>query len=162
MLAKLQLAMQLFTDLQLIKSHLQSFCYTIPYPNGNRSFRTQVISYPSHFVPFWSFLTHFYFQFGHFVPRLVISYPFRTQFGHFVPTFTIFTRSSNLLSSFSVCLSVYEYLSICLSIYLSVCLSVCLPTYQPTYLPFLPFLPYLPTHTPIVKELFEYQTQAAP
>ena len=57
---------------------------------GNRSFRTQVISYPSHFVPFWSFRTHFYFPFGHFVPSLVISYPFHTQFGHFVPTFIIF------------------------------------------------------------------------
>ena len=59
-------------------------------PVGNRSFRTQVISNPSHFVPFWSFRTHFYFQFGHFVPSLVISYPFRTQFGHFVLTFIIF------------------------------------------------------------------------
>ena len=57
---------------------------------GYRSFRTQVISYPSHFVPFWSFRKHFYFQIGHFVPGLVISYPFRTQFGYFVPTFTIF------------------------------------------------------------------------
>ena len=72
--------------------------------NGNRSFRTQVISYPGHFVPksvrtilvisypllfsIWSFRT----QFGHFVP---ISHPvwsFRTyfyyflekRFGHFV------------------------------------------------------------------------------
>ena len=53
---------------------------------GNRSFRSQVISYPSHFVPFWSFRTHFYFQFGHFVPSLVISYPFRT---HFVPSLVI-------------------------------------------------------------------------
>ena len=26
----------------------------------SRSFRTQVISYPSHFVPFWSFRAHFY------------------------------------------------------------------------------------------------------
>ena len=60
------------------------------YLFGNRSFRTQVISYPSHFVPFWSFRTHFYFQFGHFVSSLVISYPFRTQFGHFVPIVTIF------------------------------------------------------------------------
>ena len=47
---------------------------------GNRSFRIQVISYPlaSHFVLFWSFHIHFYFQFGHFVPILypvlVISY----------------------------------------------------------------------------------------
>ena len=57
---------------------------------GNRSFRTQVISYPSHFVPFWSFRTHFYFQFGHFVPSLVIPYPFRVQFGHFIPTSIIF------------------------------------------------------------------------
>ena len=55
-----------------------------------KSFRTQVISYPSYFVPVWSFRTHFYFQFGHFVPSLVISYPFRTQFGHFVPTSIIF------------------------------------------------------------------------
>ena len=82
---------------------------------GNRLFRTQVISYPSHFVPFWSFRTHFYFQYGHFVPSLVISYllllfsrkplwslrtysllfrtqiisypkSFRTHFSHFVPT----------------------------------------------------------------------------
>ena len=74
-----------------------------------RSFRTQVISYH-----FWSFRTHFYFQFGHFVPSLVISYllllfarkpfwsfrtyfllfrtqvisypkSFRTHFSHFVP-----------------------------------------------------------------------------
>ena len=81
---------------------------------GNRSFRTEVISYPSHFVPFWSFRTYFYFQFGHFVPGLVISYllllfskktfwcfrnyfllyrtqvisypkSFRTHFSHFVP-----------------------------------------------------------------------------
>ena len=50
---------------------------------GFQSFRTQVISYPSHFVPFWSFRTHFYFHFGHFVPSLVISYQvwsFRTYF----------------------------------------------------------------------------------
>ena len=50
------------------------------------SFRTQVISYPGHFVPFWSFRTHFYFHFGHFVPSLVISYPvwsFRTYFLYF-------------------------------------------------------------------------------
>ena len=47
----------------------------IPHANhGNRSFRTQIISYPSHFVPCWSFRSHFYFQFGHFVPSLVISY----------------------------------------------------------------------------------------
>ena len=49
----------------------------VSVPDGNRSFRTQVISY----------------HFGHFVPtfifNLVISYPFRTQFGHFVPTFII-------------------------------------------------------------------------
>ena len=49
---------------------------------GNRSFRTQIISYPSHFVLFWSFPTHFYFQFGHFVPSLVISI-------HFVPSLVI-------------------------------------------------------------------------
>ena len=29
--------------------------------DGNRSFFTQVISYSSRFVPFWSFRTHFYF-----------------------------------------------------------------------------------------------------
>ena len=55
--------------------------------NGNRSFRTQVISYPSHFVPFWSYRTHFYFQFGHFVPSSVISYPvlsFHTYFYYFL------------------------------------------------------------------------------
>ena len=63
---------------------------TLRQRNDNRSFRTQVISYPSHLVPFWSFRTHFYFQFGHFVPSLVISYPFRTQFGHFVPISIIF------------------------------------------------------------------------
>ena len=84
---------------------------------GNRSFRTQVISYPSHFVPFWSFRTHFYFQFGHFVP---ISYPvwsfhnyflyfLENRFGHFVSIFYCFvpksfrTRShyvSNLIISY--------------------------------------------------------------
>ena len=67
--------------------------------------RTQVISYPSHFVPFWSLRTHFYFQFGHFVPSSVISYPawsFRTyfyfflatRFGHFVPSFYCFVPKS--------------------------------------------------------------------
>ena len=67
-----------------------------------RSFRTQVISYRfGHFVPFWSFRTHFHFQFGHFVTSLVISYPvwsFRTyfynflekRFCHFVPIFYCF------------------------------------------------------------------------
>ena len=65
---------------------------------GNRSFRIQVISYPSHFVPFWSFRTHFYFQFGHFVPSLVISYPFRTQFGHFVPASVIFSKTVLVIS----------------------------------------------------------------
>ena len=66
--------------------------------NGNRSFRTQVISYPSHLVPFWSFRTHFYFQFGHFVPSLVISYLLllfsKKNFGHFVPIFYCFVPKS--------------------------------------------------------------------
>ena len=96
--------------------HLQNAKQTIVLDRiiGNLSFRTQVISYPSHFVPFWSFCTHFYFQFSHFVPSLVISYllllfsrkpfcsfrtyfllfrtqvisypkSFRTHFNHFVP-----------------------------------------------------------------------------
>ena len=78
-------------------------------PIGNRSFHTQVISYPSHFVPFWSFRTYFFFsiwsfrtQFGHFVP---ISYPvwsyrtyfyyfLETRFGHFVPIFYCFVPRS--------------------------------------------------------------------
>ena len=60
---------------------------------GNRSFRIRVNSCQSHFVPFWLFRTHFYFQFGHCVP---ISYPIwsfltffyyflENRFGHFVP-----------------------------------------------------------------------------
>ena len=50
--------------------------------NDNWSFHTQVISYPNHFVPFWLFRTHFYFQFSHFVPSLV------TSGTRFVSTFT--------------------------------------------------------------------------
>ena len=52
------------------------------WQNDNRSFCTQVISHPSHFVPFWLFRTHFYFQFSHFVPSLV------TSGTRFVSTFT--------------------------------------------------------------------------
>ena len=57
------------------------------------SFRTQVISYPSHFVLFWSFRTHFYFQVGHLVPSLIPTFYFfflETRFGHFVPSFYCF------------------------------------------------------------------------
>ena len=36
-----------------------------------QSFRTQVISYPSHFVLIWTFRIQFYFELGHFVPALV-------------------------------------------------------------------------------------------
>ena len=73
--------------------------------DGSRSFRTQVISYPRHFVLFWSIRTHFYIQF-------VISYPvwsFRTYFyfylrnlfGHFVPSFFMFrTQVISYLKSF--------------------------------------------------------------
>ena len=53
------------------------------WQNDNRSFRrTQVISYASHFVPFWLFRIHLYFQFSHFVPSLV------TSGTRFVSTFT--------------------------------------------------------------------------
>ena len=43
------------------------------WQNDNRSLRTQIISYPSHFVPLWLFRTYIYFQFSHFVPSLVTS-----------------------------------------------------------------------------------------
>ena len=85
--------------------------------DGNRSFRTQVISYPSHFVPFWSFRTHFYFQFGHFVP---ISYPvwsYRTyfyyflenRFGHFLPIYYCFVPKSFRTRSHFVSILVISY-----------------------------------------------------
>ena len=91
--------------------------YNINRPYGNRSFRTQVISYPSHFVLFWSFRTHFYSQFGHFVS---ISYPvwsFRTyfyyllenHFGHFVRIFYCFVPKSFRTRSHFVPISVISY-----------------------------------------------------
>ena len=61
---------------------LNCVCVVRIWQNDNRSFRSQVISYPSHFVPFWLFRTHFYFQFSHFVPSLV------TSGTRFVSTFT--------------------------------------------------------------------------
>ena len=81
---------------------------------------TQVISYPSHFVPFWSFRTHYYFQFDHFVPSVVISYPvwsFRTyfyyflenRFGHFVPIFYCFVPKSFRTRSHFVPILVISY-----------------------------------------------------
>ena len=96
---------------------------------GNRSFRTQVISYPGHFVPksfrtilvisypllfsIWSLRT----EFGHFVP---ISYPvwsFRTyfyyflknRFGHFVPIFYCFVPKSFRTRSHFVPILVISY-----------------------------------------------------
>ena len=38
------------------------------WQNDNRSFRTQIISYLSNFIPFWLFRTHFYFQFNILYP----------------------------------------------------------------------------------------------
>ena len=65
--------------------------------HGNRSFRTQVNSYPSHFVSFWSLrtlslvtsypVTTISYP-GHFVPTLVISYP--VQVSRYEMTFQIY------------------------------------------------------------------------
>ena len=63
-------------------------------------FEIPVISYPGHFVPFWSFRTC-----THFIFFLVISYPvwsFRTQFGHFVPTFIFLFEISLVISYWSL------------------------------------------------------------
>ena len=56
-------------------------------PEGCQSFRTQVISYPGHFVPT---LVISYLLFGHFVPsnNHFVPRSFRTHFGHFVPRST--------------------------------------------------------------------------
>ena len=55
--------------------------------DGCQSFRTQVISYPGHFVPT---LVISYLLFGHFVPsnNHFVPRSFRTHFGHFVPRST--------------------------------------------------------------------------
>ena len=54
---------------------------------GCQSFRTQVISYPGHFVPT---LVISYLLFGHFVPsdNHFVPRSFRTHFDHFVPSST--------------------------------------------------------------------------
>ena len=55
--------------------------------DGCQSFRTQVISYPGHFVPT---LVISYLLFGHFVPsnNHFVPRSFCTHFGHFVPRST--------------------------------------------------------------------------
>ena len=64
-------------------------CLTICTKFGCQSFRTQVISYPGHFIPT---LVISYILFGHFVPSNNDFVPrsFRTHFGHFVPRLTGF------------------------------------------------------------------------
>ena len=73
-------------------------------------------------------------------------FPFQTiLIGKFTKQPMLLSSKFNFLSSFSVCLSVYEYLSIYLSIYGSIHPSTHRPTHAATHL----------------SSLFEYQTQAA-
>ena len=99
--------------------HLQLFCI-------------HVITYPSHFVPYLSFRTHFYFALGNSVHNFVISHPFLFYFyksyllvwyrilvisypNHFVPfwsfhslpTFFFFFNKSFLIISYIILVNSY-------------------------------------------------------
>ena len=73
-------------NIYLQKKMRLRFLFLLEYCSklGCQSLRTQVISYPGHFLPT---LVISYLLFGHFVPsnNHFVPRSFRTHFGHFVP-----------------------------------------------------------------------------